>query len=313
MRRSASRITLRSRALLLVAVAALPFACTSESGTWSPGGADEVVVWDFPLEPPAPSLRLWPEDAASPKRKKRALATSNEQGRLAALVDGADPGFSWDFESPVAASFVRVEVEALAPGRLQLFFATSRCPVFSEACSATANLVRGKNLVNFLLDPAFPLRALRLDPPDSPGARFWFDLMALRTGSATDSLWMARDTVSNLELTPTGLRLSATVTDPGMIVETPGLEASRVTAVELVLRGSPGGRPQLFWDGPCGSFSEACSATLPPADAGTLTHRAVLKKYGKWTGRIGALRLDPGPNAGEYVVQRIAFVHDPAD
>jgi len=303
-----------SRVVLLAYALTLSGACTSESRPSTASGPVDVLVWDFPTESPPPSLRLWPMDPASPLRKKRGLTTTNEQGRLATVVTGGDPGFSWDLSSPFAASFVRVEVDALAPGPLQLFVATSRCPVFSEPCSATAHLAVGKNIVNFPLDPAAPLRSFRLDPPDVPGARFWFDLVALRTGGATDTPFTPREPVTTLESTPGGLRVEAGAADPGMIVETPGLEASRVTAVELVLRSATAVvRPQLFWDGPCGQFSEACSAFLPAADAGALTHRVVLAKHAKWTGRIGALRLDPGPGAGEYLLERIALVRDPED
>lgn len=303
-----------SRFVVLAGALTLPGACTSEARPSTASAPVDVLVWDFPTESPPPSLRLWPMDPASPPRKKRGLTTTNEQGRLATVVTGGDPGFSWDLASPFAASFVRVEVDALAPGPLQLFIATSRCPVFSEPCSATAHLAAGKNIVNYPLDPAAPLRALRLDPPDVPGARFWFALVALRTGAATDTPFTAREPIITLESTPGGLRVNAGAADPGIIVETPGLEASRVTAVELVLRSTATVvHPQLFWEGPCGPFSEACSAFLPAVDAGPLTHRVALAKHAKWTGRIGALRLDPGPGAGEYLVERIALVRDPAD
>jgi hypothetical protein len=311
---AASRNGRCSRAVLLAATLALGEACTSESKSSAPGGPLDILVWDFPTEPPPPTLRLWPLDPASPQRKRRGLTATDEAGRLATVVTGTDPGFSWSLESPIAAAFVRVEVEALAPGPLQLFIATSRCPVFSEPCSATAQLNPGRNVVNFPLDPAAPLRAFRLDPPDVLGARFWFDLVALRTGALTDTPFTPREPLTTLASTPTGLRLEASGSDPGMVVETPGLEASRVTAIELVLRSASGvARPQLFWEGPCGSFSEACSAFLPTTDAGALTHRAVLARHRKWSGRIGALRLDPGPSAGEYLIQRIALVRDPAD
>jgi len=123
------------------------------------------MVWDFPTEPPPPSLRLWPLDPETPQRKEP--ASHRDRGRRSPRDgrDRADPGFSWVFENSVATSFVRVELEAMAAGPLQLFITTSRCPVFSEPCSATTHLAPGRNVVNFPLDPAVPLRSLRLDLP----------------------------------------------------------------------------------------------------------------------------------------------------
>lgn len=321
MPRSAGRGAARARLSVLAAGAALASACTKDAATSAaPTGPAEMVAWGFPSEAAEVRLRLWPAEYAAPGRKKRALTTHDQQGRLSVVVEGADPAFSWDFEKEVEASIVHVEVEAATAGTLQLFWGTRRCPNFSEACSATRRLVPGTNVVSFLLDERDPLRSLRLDPPDSRGAQLWFNAIDLRSGAGIDDAWSARETVTALEQGPSGLRLVAALPDPGMTISTPGLDAGRVTAVELVLRsstGSPGpGRPaspQLFWDGPCAFFSEECSVRLLPADAGALTHRAILKRHAKWTGRIGALRLDPGPDAGEYVFERIALVRDPAD
>jgi hypothetical protein len=301
--------TFLSRAGLLVG-AVLLSACTSDAKPPAADGPVVVAVWDFPPEPAVPFLRLWPPDAVAPPRRDRALNATSHEGRLSMLVEGDDPRFSWALDEPVAASVLEVEVEAPSVGDLQLFWATSHCPVFSEPCSATASLVAGRNVVSFLLDAADPLRSLRLDPPEGRGNRFWFDRILLRNDGAVDARWTPRETVDRFELDQSGLHLTSTAPDPGMTMATPGLDASRVTAIELVMHGSPSSPPQLFWDGPCHSFTEECSAMLLPADAGALTHRALLKSSGKWTGRIGVLRLDPGPSAGEYVVERVALVRD---
>jgi hypothetical protein len=303
--------TFLARAGLLGGGVLLASACTKDAKP--PVQGPVIAAWEFPPEPLAPLLRLWPADAATPPRKDRGLSATNEEGRLSMLVDGDDPRFSWVLDPPIAASVVDVEVEAGVTGGLQLFRATSHCSTFSEACSATANLVPGRNVVSFLLDPADPLRSLRLDPPEGRGNRYLFHRILLAGDGAVDAPWTARETVSALEVSPMGLRLIAALPDPGMTVGTPGLDASRVTAIELVMHGSPSSPPQLFWDGPCHSFSEECSALLLPADAGATTHRALLKASGTWTGRINTLRLDPGPGAGEYVVERVALVHDPLD
>jgi hypothetical protein len=65
--------------------------------------------------------------------------------------------------------------------------------------------------------------------------------------------------------------------------------------------------PQLFWDGPCGHFDEACSVHFDRADAGDLTHVAGLTRVPTWRGSIRNMRLDPGQGAGEYTVTRVAL------
>jgi hypothetical protein len=269
-----------------------------------------VAVWDFSAGDPG-SVRLWPADRGAPERQKRQLRTAREGDRLAAVVEGGDPYFVWRFGEPFAAASFGARLHAETAGKFQLFWSSFECPTFSEACSQVTDVPAGDAVVEFLLDPTKPVRELRFDLPEQRGARLWFDSIEVRRTGRIDSAWIGRADHSTVEVTPDGIRLDARGEDPWMTVSTPGLFAARVNAIEVVLRAPPSsGAPQLFWDGPCGHFSEECSVVLRAADSGALTHRADLGENPRWTGRIGALRFDPGALAGEYFLERIALVHD---
>jgi hypothetical protein len=299
------------RRLSLVPIFLLP-ACV-EMRTHGDVETRDVAAWELPPEPQSSGTRLIPPGPSAPRRFKRGLETHEHDGHVSALVNGKDPAFSWELSKEISAGAVTVEVGSDQAGMLQLFWANSRCPTFAEACSLQAALVPGDNQVDFVMDPASPVRALRLDPPDRVGVHLDLRNVAIERDGRMTSRWAARETAPNLELGPLGLSMTNTAPDPGITIHTLGLVADRVTAIEAIVRGPEGAQPQLFWTGPCAHFSEACSVLLEPADAGALTHRAVLRGKPKWVGTIGDLRLDPGQAAGDYRIERIALVHDAND
>jgi hypothetical protein len=268
--------------------------------------ARRELTWDFTAPRGLPKSRLWPANSTTPERLKRAMVTENNQGRLFARVDGKDPYFVWRFENAVTVSLVSVDVEASQPGALQLFWSSSACPTFRESCSVTEHLSAGRQWVDFLMDRMTPVRELRLDLPESVGAVCRFSEIGIFERAELSARWIA-NAGTELTLGPNGLDLVSRTRDPWMTVTTPGLDASQFDEVGLVLHGTGPIAPQLFWDGPCGHYEEACSVHLVPADAGTLTHKARLSRATTWRGQIRTLRLDPGDGPGEYTVDRIAL------
>jgi hypothetical protein len=263
-----------------------------------------VAVWEFPPEPPSSLVSLWPRAEGTPERKKRKIVTDAVDGDLQARVDGPDPGFQWHFATPIEPSSFRADVTADGPGPLQLFWSSRACPTFSEACSATQILERGRNVVAFLLDPAMPIRELRLDLPEGVGTTLRFHSLGFSRDPGLDTAWVGRDTAT-VSLDARGLTVDTAEADPWLIVPTPGLDAARVGGIEVTLRGTEG-PAQVYWDGPCGAFAEACSVVLQPADSGSATHRASLASP-QWRGPIRHLRFDPAPGAGSYRIERLVL------
>jgi hypothetical protein len=243
---------------------------------------------------------------STPERLKRAISTENDRGRLRARVDAKDPYFVWRFETAIALRLASVDVEASAPGLLQLFWSSAACPTFRESCSVSEHLSVGRQWVDFLIDQAGFVRELRLDLPDAVGVTLWFYEIGMFDRADLSPRWSGSEGVE-LAVEPYGLDLISRSNDPWMTIATPGLDASPFDEVELVLHGNGPIAPQLFWDGPCGHFDEACSVHLGAADAGTLTHTARLARVPTWRGPIRTLRLDPGNGPGEYTVDRIAL------
>ncbi|HVU02378.1 MAG TPA: hypothetical protein VHE30_11530 [Polyangiaceae bacterium] len=284
-----------------------------QAGRETGDGPLVVASWDFSREEAPSAVTLWPALGA-PRRMKRAVKTREGDGSLEIVVSGADPAFSWEFPEPVALGIAEAVVTADAPGTLQLFWTSSDCPVYSEACSSKAPLASGTTLVDFFLDARHPLRTLRLDPPDHAGARLELHSFSLRKDGVARSAFRATGTVRVLEETPLGLRIDSSGGDPGVTVSTPGLAANTVTGAELVLRAPPGSRPQLFWTSDaCPVFSEACSVFLTPTDAGASTHRAKLAGHPQFHGQLTNLRLDPGASPGAFTVEHFALVSSPDD
>jgi hypothetical protein len=274
--------------------------------------AGDVAVWEFPPEP-ADGTTLFPPDVGTPQRMKRHLGTHVDEGRLFTVVESADPQFFWQFETAGRAFGFRVEIEAAEAGSMQLFWATPRCPIYSEACSAVARFGPGRGILEWVLDPGDPLRSLRLDPPEKVGTKITFDRITVRHTPAHDGSWEPNALPTNVEVTPLGLDVQALEADPWLVVRTPGLDAKMVSAIELVVRAPATEAPKLYWQPAKEGFSERCSLPLPAADSGALTHRGILRKHPCWSGRIETLRLDPGQSAGHYVVERVALVQSPTD
>lgn len=267
------------------------------------------IAWDFPAEVPGAVVSLWPAPAHHPRRVRYRIKSREEGDLLKAEVDGRDPYFTWQLDSPLHAAALRVELESVGGGTLQAFWTCAQCPVFGEQCSARQDVGAGHRTVTFLIAARDPIRDFRLDLPEGPGQTFSLRSVTALAEPALDVPWEPRASGTTVESAPYGLLVHALLDDPWMLVPTPGLHASRATAVEVTLHG-PSGPPQLYWTGPCPQFTEDCSVRLVPVDAGALTHRADLRRSPLWKGDISALRLDPGPGRGEYWIDRIALVHD---
>ena len=274
---------------------------------------EDVAIWDFPVALPQNTLHLWPLAPGSPLRSKRHLDTKTEPGKLTAVVAGDDPYFVWQLEMPLTAYGVHVVVETATPGALQLFWSTPKCPVFSEPCSTTFQLGAGRQAIDFPLDAHDPLRELRLDLPEGTGVELdFYEISVLRTAELGFD-FVPNENVGAMTEASTGLYIDAMSRDPWITALTPGLDTSRITAAELVLRGAPGAVPQLYWGTKGSGFTEAASSVFQTFDGGDVTHRAKLHGRPDWTGKIDMLRLDPGDAPGRYVVERLALVHDPED
>jgi hypothetical protein len=276
---------------------------------------EDVAVWDFPEQLGNTTLYLWPAGAGAPARSKRNLDTQNVEGRLVAVVAKRDPYLVWRFEDPLTAFGVHVEVDAEDEGPVQVFWATPKCPVFSESCSAVMIVGKGRHTLEFLLDSRDPLRELRLDISDHVGARFTFESIAVLRSAALAGAWSPNPSFVNMVSTSTGLIAQAAMADPWFAFATHGLDAARVTAAELVLRAPAGSAPQLFWTAAdtAAAVSEETSARFSAVDAGELTHRVRLNGQAAWRGPIRWLRLDPGDGPGRYIVERFSLVRDSQD
>ena len=279
----------------------------------APDQREDVAVWDFPVMLPENTLHLWPTAPGSPLRSKRHLDTSTASGKLSAVVAGDDPYFVWQLAAPTPAFGVHVVVAVDQPGPLQLFWNTAKCPVFSEGCSTTTQLDGGRQSVEFLLDGRDPLRELRLDLPERGGAHLVFEEISVLRSAELGFAFIANPNVGQMTETSTGLYVDALEPDPWLTALTPGLDASRITAAELVLRAPPGSTPQLYWGAKSSGFSEGASVLFEGFDSGDLTHRAKLRGHAGWSGNIDMLRFDPGQGPGRYVIERLALVHDPSD
>jgi hypothetical protein len=303
----------RAAALAAMAVGLGAAGCVKDAAkTREPPPTGEVAVWDFSDEP-AESTVLFPPRPGTPQRLKRHLGTRTEDERLFTVVEAVDPQLGWRFETPARAYAVHAEFEAAEAGSMQVFWATPRCPVYSEPCSATASFGPGRSVVEWLLDPSDPLRELRLDPPDHVGTKITFDRLTVRRTPLLGGVWQSKGGDTTVAVTPLGLDVEAQAVDPWITLATPGLEARFASAVELIVRGPSSEIPQLYWQPAGAALSEACSVRFVPVDSGALTHRVVLKKHPCWKGRIDMLRFDPGQAAGRYAVEQLALVQAPAD
>jgi len=295
----------RVRNVVLLSVTFATAACVREERQEPAEATGYEVVWNFPTTRTPPAVRLWPPNSSTPERLKRALVTDSERGRLSARVDGKDPYFVWRFDNAVRARLVSVDIESSEPGSVQLFWSSAACPTFRESCSSSEQISAGPQSVDFLIDPKDPVREIRFDLPEKMGVTVWISAMAIFERADMSARWSARPGATIVGVESYGVDLVATEPDPWMTVTTPGLDASRVDTVELVLHGVRENDPQLFWEGPCGHFDESCSVAFRGADAGAATHRADLRSSRTWRGPIRSLRLDPAQAGGEYVIESI--------
>lgn len=299
------------RALAVLVVWLCGFSCPGCVPSQSPGEPPGVAaVWEFPAELPAAALTLWPASGPRPRRVRHQIKSREEGPVLHAEVDGRDPSYSWQLESPMKAAALRLEVESEHPGRFQIFWTCAECPVFAEQCSASQQVSEGRQIATFLVAARDPIRDFRVDLPEvSPGQTFSFHSITVLSNPVLDTRWQAQSSSMTIDDERYGLLVTASEDDPWMIVPTPGLRANRATILEVTQHGvsEP---PQLYWTGPCAQFSEQCSIRLDPADSGALTHRADLRRAPTWKGDIGAIRFDPGPKAGQYWIERIALVQE---
>jgi hypothetical protein len=125
----------------------------ADSATTSAVKSRELASFDFVAKPQPALLSLWPPDPTTPRRKKRQMLTTQDGVNLLATVDGVDPFFTWDFERPLRAGSLSIELDAEKAGDFQLFWATDECKTFEERCSATLSLPAGQQSVAFIVDP----------------------------------------------------------------------------------------------------------------------------------------------------------------
>jgi len=282
-----------------------PVACVSNERPEPPGVA---VVWDFPLSAPSAPLSLWPPTDSRARRSRHDLKLEEAEA-LTAFVTEKDPWITWQLGEAIKVPAVRLDVDTDAAGRFQVFWTSLECPVFAEQCSTSQEVSPGRSVVNLLVRTTETVREVRVDLPEKAGATVRFFSVAILSSPEIDTPWAKGSSPMRLESAAYGLHVLADAGDPWIHTPTPGLVATRVSAVEMTLRG-PANPPQLYWTGPCPDFVEECSIRLAPVDAGELTHRAAFDKLTKWTGDIKELRLDPGPSAGEYFLERIALIHE---
>ncbi|HVW27489.1 MAG TPA: hypothetical protein VHC69_19125 [Polyangiaceae bacterium] len=311
--RRSHRPRARATAALFAAAVVCAAGCVRNVEHSTADVREDIAVWDFPIALPPNTLHLWPLAPGTPLRSKHHLETKTDPGKLTAVVAGDDPYFVWQLETPISTYGVHVVAESATGGALQLFWSTPKCPVFSEPCSTTFQLEPGRHALDFPLDPRDPLRELRLDLPEGRGVEFdFYELFVLRTAELGFDL-VANASVSAMTEASTGLYVDAISRDPWLIALTPGLDTSRITAAELVLRAPSGSVPQLYWGTKSSGFTETTSSVFQSFDGGEVTHRAKLHGRVDWTGKVDMLRLDPGDGPGRYIVERLALVHDPSD
>jgi len=302
-----------AQAGVLLVCASLPVSgCVCEQGkpARSSGAAPrEVALYDFAGQPELSMLDLWPAGSDVPGRKKRQLLTRQEGTTLLATTDGPDPFFVWDFEKPVHAGALSVEVESDTEAPLQLFWSNESCKVYEERCSTTAQLAVGVQTVDYVLDRGVPLRGLRLDLPEVRGAKLTFRRIRLLERPRVTSGFHPRAGHTEAMPSPEGLRISSKTVDPWVIFQTPWLATDQVETVEVSLRTPPDAKPELFWQGAeCPHYQDKCHVMLSPTEGKPTLYSARVAEVPSWRGAIASLRLDPGDPPGDYVLEKLVLV-----
>jgi hypothetical protein len=269
----------------------------------------ELCFFDFRERAEPPRVMLWPEGAEAPHRKRHELDARQQGGDLVATSNGADPYLVWDFENPTQVASLSVELFSDKGGPLQVFWATSECPVYDERCSTSAQMNPGEQTLDFLLDSTRPLRGLRLDLPGEKGATVALHRVRLLARPRLSTSYEPRTDHTVVEPTPDGIRISSKTPDPWIVLQTPWLDAQRVAKVRLELEAAAGTEPKLYWkSGSCPEFSESCQIHFEHVTGERDVFSAELAGRDGWSGRIPAVRVDPGEAAGVYSLRRLVFV-----
>lgn len=285
--------------------------CVCEQGAKQEGAPRprELAFFDFVRPPDVAAMNLWPVDNEAPKRKKRDLRTRQEGAKLVAAVDGRDPYFVWDFEDPLRAGALSVELESDTEGNVQLFWADDNCKTYEERCSTIVLIPTGASSVDFVLDPGRPLHGVRLDLPEAKGAELKVQRIRLFDRPRLSAGFRAREGHTEAQPTAEGLRISSKTPDPWLTFGTPWLEAEKAEAIEIELVAPAGAQPELFWtSAACANFDGSCHARLTPVGGKPGSYSARLADVSTWRGRVTGLRLDPGDSAGDYLLRSLTLV-----
>lgn len=268
----------------------------------------DILSWDFgarSVEPPGRSL--WPSEEGMPERLRRGMTTAKDNGLLTATVDGPDPAFIWQFQTPIEAAGLYVDAEFEEDAYLQVFWMTSRCKVYQEVCSTTEKAPKGRRTLQLILPRGDPIRELRLDLAEKNGLRIVFNRILLSREQSFDSAWTAF-APARVEVTDDGLIVRSAQRDPWIYTRVPPMSASSVDTVMFDVEAPRGSRAQFFWQGSeCEHFDERCSVVLPILDGGATSLALSLDGIDAWNGQIEQLRFDPADGPGEYRIRRIAL------
>jgi hypothetical protein len=274
-----------------------------------PPPSREIATWDFTSDPEPALLSLWPQDSLAPPRKKLGILTTKDGDDLVALTDGPDPQFTWNFEKPLHAAVLSIELESQKVGDLQLFWTSVDCQVFQEACSMVERAGIGKATIDFVLTFGQAIRALRLDLPHERGTKLRFRRIHLISKPRLSAGYWPREGHTEVTRIPGGLRISSQEPDPWLTFATPWLDAAQARAVEVEMLAPEGTSPHLFWHGTtCEHFKGECSVPLKPVANEPHHFAADLAGIATWRGRVRGLRFDPIADAGECVLQKLSFV-----
>ena len=266
----------------------------------------ELVTFDFTDAPPKVMLSLWPAADKTRSRETNQLEESVAGSLLIEKSTGDDPGLTWSFEQDVASGMLRAEVDSDRDGVLQAFWLTASCPEFSEPCSSVRPIVRGRQVVFFILTSGEPLKKLRFDTVGARGSRLEIHSLQLLERPHLKAEAKARE---GFDAAPSagGLVVMAPGADPWVEVITPSLSAERASRIELELDAPPQSIPQLFWKNEtCPDWVERCSVLLESLVGDRFS--ASLGPAKHWTGNVTGLRLDPGDHPGRYTIKRFALV-----
>jgi hypothetical protein len=275
------------------------------SSSPTPAPVREAVFWDFvaPTEPTL--LSLWPPDSAAPDPAASGVRTSNQAGAAAIAVDGTNPHVEWTFKPPLKAGLFALELYSAKDARIEISWRSKDCAAAVDACSAPQPLGKGRETLQVALPGE--IAALRISFPEDADLGLTIQRMQLFAAPKATSGWRSGEPNANIALTPQGMQLVSPKVDPSVVMAVAGLGTSIVGRVQLDV-GTGRFAPQLFWRGTsCANFSEECSVML---ESGTLAGRftANLAGHPRWTGWVHGLRLDPGEEAGAYVIKRLALL-----